>query len=48
MFVSIILPTYNRAYCLARTLESVLAQSYSNWELIVVDDGSTDVTSTVL
>ncbi|WP_452227708.1 glycosyltransferase family 2 protein [Lacinutrix sp. MEBiC02404] len=42
--VSIIIPTYNRALFIGETLDSVLAQSYLNWECIVVDDGSTDAT----
>jgi len=46
--VSIIIPTYNRAHLIGETLDSVLAQTYSNWECIVVDDGSTDNTATLL
>ena len=41
---SIILPTYNRRKLLPRAVESVLAQEYTNWELIIIDDGSTDDT----
>ena len=46
--VSIIIPTYNRAHLIGETLDSVLAQTYTNWECIVVDDGSADNTSTLL
>jgi glycosyltransferase involved in cell wall biosynthesis len=46
--VSIIIPTYNRAYLIGETLDSVMAQSYINWECIVVDDGSTDNTAKIL
>lgn len=45
--ISIILPTYNRVNILERCINSVLAQSYSNWELIISDDGSTDDTPTI-
>lgn len=46
--VSIIIPTYNRAHLIGETLDSVLAQIYTNWECIVVDDGSTDSTAELL
>ncbi|PVW16455.1 glycosyltransferase family 2 protein [Marixanthomonas spongiae] len=46
--VSIIIPTYNRAHLIGETLDSVLAQTYQNWECIVVDDGSTDDTDTLM
>jgi glycosyltransferase involved in cell wall biosynthesis len=42
--VSIIIPVYNRPELLKRALISVLAQSYQQWECIIVDDGSTDAT----
>jgi glycosyltransferase involved in cell wall biosynthesis len=42
--VSVILPTWNRLPLLRRAIDSVLAQTFGDWELIVVDDGSTDAT----
>ena len=46
--VSIIIPTFNRATLLPRALDSVIAQTVSDWEIVVIDDGSTDDTSAVL
>lgn len=46
--VSIILPTFNRADVIGRAVHSIQAQTFTNWELIVVDDGSTDDTVAVL
>lgn len=43
--ISIIIPTYNRSSIIGATLDSILAQSYKNWECIIVDDASTDSTS---
>lgn len=45
---SIIIPTYNRANMIGKAIESVLCQSYSNWELIIISDGSTDNTEEIL
>lgn len=46
--VSVIVPTYNRADRLERALNSIVSQTYQDFELIVVDDGSTDKTSQLM
>lgn len=46
--VSIVLPTYNRCRFLPQALESIAGQSRKDWELIVVDDGGTDATETIV
>ena len=45
---SIILPTFNRGHMIHLAIESVLNQTYKDWELIIVDDGSTDKTKDVI
>ena len=47
-FVSIVIPTYNHANFLGKALESVITQTFTNWEAIVVDNQSTDHTSQVI
>ncbi|MBE9550840.1 MAG: glycosyltransferase, partial [Proteobacteria bacterium] len=44
----VIIPTYNRAHCLNEAIDSVLSQDFRDYELIVVDDGSTDATQEIL
>lgn len=46
--ISIIIPAFNRETLIAETLDSVIKQTYTNWECIVVDDGSTDNTVKII
>lgn len=48
MKISIIMPTYNDKDSIIETFDSVINQTYKNWELIIVDDGSTDNTEEVI
>lgn len=43
-FFSFIVPAYNRAFCIGATIESILVQEYQDYEIVIVDDGSTDDT----
>ncbi len=47
-FVSIVIPAFNRGFIIGEALESILAQTHTNWEALVVNDGSTDDTSDVV
>ena len=47
-FFSVVLPTYNRAVFLHKAIESVIHQSFHDWELVIVDDGSTDNTKDIV
>jgi glycosyltransferase involved in cell wall biosynthesis len=48
ILVSIVIPTFNRSVLIIETLNSVLKQTYTDWECVIVDDGSTDDTSDVV
>ena len=47
-FISIIIPTYNRAHLIEHTILSLLRQSFQDYEILIMDDGSTDNTEDVI
>ncbi len=47
-FFSVIIPTYNRGNFISKPIESIIGQSYESWELLIVDDGSTDDTAQIV
>jgi glycosyltransferase involved in cell wall biosynthesis len=47
-YVTVVIPTYNRAHCVGAAIESVLQQTFADVELLVVDDGSTDDTRSIV
>jgi glycosyltransferase involved in cell wall biosynthesis len=47
-FFTIVIPTYNRAHLISKAIDSVITQTFENWELIIVDDGSTDNTKELI
>ncbi len=46
--VSVVIPSYNRVYCIATTVDSALAQTHANLEVLIVDDGSSDGTRALI
>ena len=42
LLISVVIPLYNKEKTIKKTLNSILLQSYSNYEIVIVDDGSTD------
>ncbi|RYD56670.1 MAG: glycosyltransferase family 2 protein [Sphingobacteriales bacterium] len=46
--ISVVVPTHNRAHLISRTVVSIQQQTYTDWELLIVDDGSTDNTKQVV
>jgi len=47
-FFTIIIPTYNRASTISKPIDSMISQTFTDWELIIVDDGSTDATKEII
>ena len=48
LYFSICIPSYNRAYTLNRCLDSLISQTYKNFEVLFIDDGSTDNTEKIV
>ncbi|MBK9282897.1 MAG: glycosyltransferase [Sphingobacteriaceae bacterium] len=48
MFYSIVIPTYNRGHIISHSIESVLSQSFNDFEVLIIDDGSTDDTENIV
>lgn len=48
MGISVVIPTFNRGFIITKTLDSLLAQTYGEFEVVIVDDGSTDTTRNVV
>ena len=46
--VSVIMPAYNAELYISEAIESVIDQTFRNWELIIIDDGSTDATAEII
>lgn len=46
--ISIIIPTYNRAYCIGQAIKKIQQQTFADWELIIIDDGSGDNTREIV
>ena len=46
--ISIVMAAYNEERDIEKALDSILAQSFTDWELIIIDDGSTDATATIV
>ncbi|PYV86014.1 MAG: glycosyl transferase, partial [Acidobacteria bacterium] len=48
MHVTVLMPVYNEAGVVQTAVESILRQTYKDWDLLIIDDGSTDGTSTLV